>query len=70
MVVSSPSVVPRMLTLARSLSHSHRAMQQLEARFDKQLGGFGGAPKFPTPSQINALLMQQQLLRVRVPGGG
>ncbi len=32
------------------------AAEQLAKRFDDRLGGFGGAPKFPRPSEINALL--------------
>jgi uncharacterized protein YyaL (SSP411 family) len=30
--------------------------EQLAARFDAALGGFGSAPKFPRPAEINALL--------------
>ena len=29
--------------------------KQLEERFDARLGGFGGAPKFPRPAEINLL---------------
>ncbi len=32
------------------------ARQQLEARFDRENGGWGGAPKFPHPASINRLL--------------
>lgn len=35
---------------------------QLAARFDRRLGGFGGAPKFPRPAEINALLAQHARL--------
>ncbi len=33
------------------------AYRDLEKRFDHQYGGFGGAPKFPTPHQLMYLLM-------------
>lgn len=29
-----------------------RAYEQLEKRFDEELGGFGNAPKFPQPSKL------------------
>jgi uncharacterized protein len=32
------------------------ARDQLDATFDKQFGGFGGAPKFPQPASIDRLL--------------
>ena len=32
--------------------------QMLSQRFDAARGGFGGAPKFPRPCEINALLAQ------------
>ncbi len=33
-----------------------RAVESLARRFDPHLGGFGGAPKFPTPSNLYLLL--------------
>lgn len=33
-----------------------KCASQLEKRFDAALGGFGGAPKFPRPCEISALL--------------
>lgn len=33
-----------------------KCVQQLHKRFDRQLGGFGPAPKFPRPCEINSLL--------------
>jgi uncharacterized protein len=33
-----------------------KAVQQLARTFDSQWGGFGGAPKFPTPHQLTFLL--------------
>ncbi|HEV2844690.1 MAG TPA: DUF255 domain-containing protein [Thermoanaerobaculia bacterium] len=33
-----------------------RAAESLVARFDREWGGFGGAPKFPTPSNLYLLL--------------
>ncbi|PRW45152.1 spermatogenesis-associated 20 [Chlorella sorokiniana] len=35
---------------------------QLSSRFDAKLGGFGGAPKFPRPAEINLLLHQHARL--------
>jgi uncharacterized protein YyaL (SSP411 family) len=32
-----------------------RCASQLAERFDPALGGFGGAPKFPRPAEINLL---------------
>ena len=34
--------------------------QMLAARYDDKLGGFGNAPKFPRPSDLNLLLVQDQ----------
>jgi hypothetical protein len=34
----------------------HRAFTQLEKRFDEKHGGFGSAPKFPTPHNLTFLL--------------
>lgn len=33
-------------------------VSQLGRRFDSRLGGFGGPPKFPRPSEINVMLAQ------------
>ncbi|PSC70426.1 spermatogenesis-associated 20 isoform B [Micractinium conductrix] len=35
---------------------------ELTQRFDAQRGGFGGAPKFPRPAELNALLAQHERL--------
>ncbi|MDY7092411.1 MAG: DUF255 domain-containing protein [Acidobacteriota bacterium] len=35
---------------------AQRALEELEDRFDATWGGFGGAPKFPTPSNLFLLL--------------
>lgn len=35
--------------------------EMLSQRFDSARGGFGGAPKFPRPCEINALLAQHLL---------
>ena len=35
---------------------SSSAFMQFRRSFDSQLGGFGGAPKFPRPSAFNFLL--------------
>jgi len=37
-----------------------RAADQLAARFDREYGGFGGAPKFPTPHNLLFLLRHWQ----------
>ena len=42
-----------------------RALESLARRFDPQWGGFGGAPKFPTPSNLFLLLE----LAARAPRG-
>lgn len=34
----------------------HNAFEQMQQRFDKQYGGFGNAPKFPTPHNLIFLL--------------
>ncbi len=39
----------------------HKAKTDLDARFDDQYGGFGGAPKFPTP-HVLMFLMRYALL--------
>ncbi len=40
-----------------------RAVQTLEQQFDPEFGGFGKAPKFPHPTQIELLLHQAALSR-------
>ncbi|MEO6191782.1 MAG: thioredoxin domain-containing protein, partial [Thermoanaerobaculia bacterium] len=47
---SSPSHEPPPGTVAL------RALESLGRRFDSEWGGFGGAPKFPTPSNLYLLL--------------
>jgi uncharacterized protein YyaL (SSP411 family) len=47
---SSPGPEPPAGTVAL------RAFESLARRFDSQWGGFGGAPKFPTPSNLYLLL--------------
>jgi uncharacterized protein YyaL (SSP411 family) len=47
---SQPSPEPAPGTVAA------RALEALARRFDAQWGGFGGAPKFPTPSNLYLLL--------------
>lgn len=37
-----------------------QAASQLESSFDKQWGGWGGAPKFPSPASVSFLLRQHQ----------
>ena len=37
-----------------------RCTDQLAERFDAALGGFGGAPKFPRPAEVNLLLVAAQ----------
>ncbi|KAL4448270.1 hypothetical protein ABPG75_005489 [Micractinium tetrahymenae] len=39
-----------------------RCAGQLASRFDSRLGGFGPAPKFPRPAEINVLLAQHARL--------
>jgi hypothetical protein len=46
------------------------AAQQLAKRFDPDEGGFGAAPKFPRPAEINALLCAQLELSSRGGGAG
>jgi uncharacterized protein YyaL (SSP411 family) len=38
----------------------HRAVSQLAADFDGEHGGFGGAPKFPSPATLELLLRYQR----------
>ena len=40
----------------------------LAGRFDARLGGFGGAPKFPRPCEIDLLLHATLLHKVRLVG--
>ena len=41
-----------------TLAPAHAARQQLAGAFDPEFGGFGGAPKFPHPTNIEFLLRQ------------
>lgn len=59
--------MPRMLAAAdgeQGLESSEaaqcieRCYAMLASRFDSRLGGFGGAPKFPRPAEINLLLVE------------
>ncbi|GFE83092.1 thioredoxin domain-containing protein [Steroidobacter agaridevorans] len=43
---------------ALTLAPAHAARQQLAGAFDPEFGGFGGAPKFPHPTNIEFLLRQ------------
>ena len=40
--------------------------QMMAARYDDRLGGFGSAPKFPRPAEMNLLLVQH--LRAKAAG--
>lgn len=40
--------------------------QMMAARYDDKLGGFGSAPKFPRPAEMNLLLVQH--LRAKAAG--
>lgn len=40
--------------------------QMMAARYDERLGGFGSAPKFPRPAEMNLLLVQH--LRAKAAG--
>ncbi len=40
--------------------------QMLAARYDDKLGGFGNAPKFPRPSELNLLLVHH--IRTKAAG--
>ena len=40
--------------------------QMMATRYDDRLGGFGSAPKFPRPSEMNLLLVQH--LRAKAAG--
>ena len=44
------------------------AVTELDARFDPEWGGFGGAPKFPQPTLVDLALRQS--LRLGPDGGG
>ena len=41
-----------------TLAPAHAAREQLAGAFDPEFGGFGGAPKFPHPTNIEFLLRQ------------
>jgi len=61
--VSGDKVTEQLRAIAASASTSHEpdseilhtAFRQFERMFDKQYGGFGGAPKFPRPVVLNFL---------------
>lgn len=40
--------------------------QMMASRYDERLGGFGSAPKFPRPAEMNLLLVQH--LRAKAAG--
>ncbi len=46
-----------------------RAYNQLAGRFDAEAGGFGGAPKFPTPHNLLFLLREAQRAGTETVGG-
>jgi uncharacterized protein YyaL (SSP411 family) len=50
------------LTAAQQARAIDQCISQLVARFDARLGGFGSAPKFPRPAEINVLLHQHARL--------
>ncbi len=45
-----------------------KAVEAMATRYDAQRGGFGAAPKFPTPHQILFLLRQAVRIRPLAPG--
>ena len=49
---------PESLTTSQQSRAIDQCVSQLAARFDARLGGFGGAPKFPRPAELNVLLHQ------------
>ena len=55
-----------MLTEGEAAEAMDLCTRMLASRFDSRHGGFGGAPKFPRPAEINALLHQH--LRVAALG--
>ena len=46
------------LTDSQAVVAMDSCSQMLTARYDDRLGGFGNAPKFPRPSELNLLLVQ------------
>ena len=44
-----------------------QGIDELQHAFDKENGGFGGAPKFPVPMHLQFLLYQQELDATEVP---
>ncbi len=44
------------------------AVKELEKQFDSTFGGFGDAPKFPHPSQVELLLVGSRLLKPATAG--
>lgn len=53
---------PEALTVEEQARAIDGAAAQIAARFDAKLGGFGPAPKFPRPAEINLLLHQHARL--------
>lgn len=53
---------PDALTAAQQGRAIDLCATQLASRFDARLGGFGGAPKFPRPAELNLLLAQHARL--------
>ncbi|GLC40323.1 hypothetical protein PLESTM_001049200 [Pleodorina starrii] len=55
---SGPALVPGSISLPPSLAAAavDACGNDLARRYDAEFGGFGGAPKFPRPSEINLLL--------------
>lgn len=53
---------PEALSAAQQAGAIDKAVGQLSSRFDDRLGGFGGAPKFPRPAELNLLLHQHARL--------
>ena len=45
-----------MLSDTEAAAALDKCTRQLAGRYDAESGGFGGAPKFPRPSELNALL--------------
>lgn len=57
-----PEPSPESLTAEQQGRTLDLCASQLSSRFDPRLGGFGSAPKFPRPAEINALLAQHARL--------
>ena len=54
------------MTDSQAITAMDSCGQMLAARYDDKLGGFGAAPKFPRPSELNLLLVQH--LRTKAAG--